>query len=264
MSHSESWYEVSSLVVVGAGWRSLHRRPHPVLVVLADEDARQLPQGGHVERLEQLALIGSDGTGGQTNVFTLTVRDFLSLWQDLYLIGCPVSVECDTHLVVALVLAGQSDASSQGNLNTTSHFSGAKTWLFSVSVKAAELPKFQCFTVSLPERPRCRCRRRNAERTCALILLCLWPRLLYDLRKNEDEEWCHCSQVQASSTVLGLLKNKTLPHLWAQPGSPWWPRRGCTCIRGHGRQWWGGRRGWWRLRCLLHTLPVEEQRFNYE
>lgn len=76
VSHSESWYEVSSLVVVGAGWRSLHRRPHPVLVVLADEDARQLPQGGHVERLEQLALIGSEGTGVQTNIFLLTVRDF--------------------------------------------------------------------------------------------------------------------------------------------------------------------------------------------
>lgn len=56
VSHSDSRYEVSSLVVVGAGGRSLHRRAHAVLVVLADEDARQLPQGGHVEGLENLAL----------------------------------------------------------------------------------------------------------------------------------------------------------------------------------------------------------------
>lgn len=62
MSHSDSWDEVSSLVVVGAGRSPLHRRPHAVLVVLADEDARQLPQGGHVERLKQLALVGSERT----------------------------------------------------------------------------------------------------------------------------------------------------------------------------------------------------------
>lgn len=59
-SHSEPRYEVSPLVVVGAGCSSLHRRAHAVLVVLADEDARQLPQSGHVVRLKELALIGSE------------------------------------------------------------------------------------------------------------------------------------------------------------------------------------------------------------
>lgn len=58
-SHSDPGDEVSSLVVVGAGRGSLHRRPHSVFVVLADEDARQLPQRRHVEGLKQLALIGS-------------------------------------------------------------------------------------------------------------------------------------------------------------------------------------------------------------
>lgn len=61
-SHPDAGDEVSSLVVVGAGGRSLHRRPHSVLVVLADKDARKLPQRSHVERLEQLALIGAEQT----------------------------------------------------------------------------------------------------------------------------------------------------------------------------------------------------------
>lgn len=59
VSHPDPWDEVSSLVVVGAGGRPLHRRAHAVFVVLTDENARQLPQRRHVERLEQLALIGS-------------------------------------------------------------------------------------------------------------------------------------------------------------------------------------------------------------
>lgn len=75
MSHSDSWYEVSSLVVVGAGRGPLHRRPHAVLVVLADEDARQLPQGGHVEGLEQLALIGPEQ--GSASVFKLIAGLFI-------------------------------------------------------------------------------------------------------------------------------------------------------------------------------------------
>lgn len=58
-SYSDPGDEVSSLVVVGAGGRSLHRRPHSVFVVLADEDAWQLPQRCHVEGLKKLALIGS-------------------------------------------------------------------------------------------------------------------------------------------------------------------------------------------------------------
>lgn len=36
--------------------------------------------------------------------------------QVLYLIGCAVSIECDAHLVVALVLAGQGNAGTQRNL----------------------------------------------------------------------------------------------------------------------------------------------------
>lgn len=60
-SHSESRDEVPPLVVVGAGSRPLHRRAHAVLVVLADEDAGQLPQSRHVEGLKDLALQG----GGQ-------------------------------------------------------------------------------------------------------------------------------------------------------------------------------------------------------
>lgn len=57
--HSESGDEVAPLVVVGAGRRPLHRRPHAVLVVLTDEDAWQLPEGGHVEGLKQLTLMTS-------------------------------------------------------------------------------------------------------------------------------------------------------------------------------------------------------------
>ena len=56
-SHSDPRDKVSSLVVVGAGRGSLHRRSHAVLVVLTDKDARQLPQGRHVEGLEYLALV---------------------------------------------------------------------------------------------------------------------------------------------------------------------------------------------------------------
>lgn len=59
VSHPDPWDEVSSLVVVGAGGRPLHRRPHAVFVVLTDKNARQLPQRRHVETLEQLALIAS-------------------------------------------------------------------------------------------------------------------------------------------------------------------------------------------------------------
>ena len=57
-SYPESRYVVSPAVVVSAGGRPLHRRAHAVLVVLTDEDARQLPKGRHVERLKDLALIG--------------------------------------------------------------------------------------------------------------------------------------------------------------------------------------------------------------
>lgn len=80
VSHSDSWNEVSSLVVVGAGRRSLHRRPHAVLVVLTDEDTRQLPQGGHVERLEELTLVDAEKKEqGLSNVPVLTVHGFIAV-----------------------------------------------------------------------------------------------------------------------------------------------------------------------------------------
>lgn len=71
-SHPESWNEVAPLVVVCAGWSSLHRRPHAVPVVLTDEDARQLPQSGHVKGLKQLALVGSERTSECLNINSFT------------------------------------------------------------------------------------------------------------------------------------------------------------------------------------------------
>ena len=48
----------ASLGEVGGRRRSLDGRPHRVLVVLDDEDDRQLPQLGHVEGLVDLSLVG--------------------------------------------------------------------------------------------------------------------------------------------------------------------------------------------------------------
>lgn len=47
-----------------------------------------------------------------------SVRLDVIFWsvQVLYLISCTVSIECDAHLVVALVLACQGDASTKRNL----------------------------------------------------------------------------------------------------------------------------------------------------
>lgn len=56
-THSDARDEVSSLVVISAGSRALNRRSHAVLIILAYEDARQLPQCRHVEGLKQLALV---------------------------------------------------------------------------------------------------------------------------------------------------------------------------------------------------------------
>lgn len=60
VSYLDSRYIVSSLEVLRASRGSLYRRPHAKLVVLTDEDTRQLPQSRHVERLKDLALIGQE------------------------------------------------------------------------------------------------------------------------------------------------------------------------------------------------------------
>lgn len=129
MPHPDPWDEVSSLVVVGAGGRSLHGGPHSVLVVLTDKDAGQLPQRSHVERLKQLALVGSEQRGNPnadtTNLFIAQSGAHRN--GGVYLIGCAVAVECDAHLVVSLVLAGQSNSSSQRNLDKSQpHFQDPK------------------------------------------------------------------------------------------------------------------------------------------
>ena len=60
---------------------------HAVVVVLADEDDRKVPELGQVERLRHLALIRRS-----------------------------VAVQGEVHAAVALVLVGESDASAQRNL----------------------------------------------------------------------------------------------------------------------------------------------------
>lgn len=53
---------------------------------------------------------------------TLWVVVVFTCMKVLYLIGCTISVKRDAHLIVALVLAGQSDASSQRNLGIKKFF----------------------------------------------------------------------------------------------------------------------------------------------
>lgn len=54
--YPETRNELPPLEVVCAGCGSLHRRAHPVPVVLTDEDHRQLPQSGHVVGFKDLTL----------------------------------------------------------------------------------------------------------------------------------------------------------------------------------------------------------------
>ena len=49
---------IATGVIVGAGRSSLHGGTHAVAVVFANENDGQFPQFGHVESLEQLALVG--------------------------------------------------------------------------------------------------------------------------------------------------------------------------------------------------------------
>lgn len=91
----------------------------------------------------------------------------------VHLIGCAVAVQRDAHLIVSLVLAGQSNPSSQWNLDRSQLGS---------SLQAFKEPNEH--VGRSPELPRCRCLRRNGARTCASTHLCLWPRPLYDLRRR--------------------------------------------------------------------------------
>lgn len=54
-------------------------------------------------------------TGDRPDIFVGS-GFFFTCMKVLYLIGCTISVKRGAHLIVALVLAGQSDASSQRNL----------------------------------------------------------------------------------------------------------------------------------------------------
>lgn len=53
---------ITASVVGGVGRSSLSRGTHTILVVLADEDARQVPKLGHVECLEDLTLVAGTVT----------------------------------------------------------------------------------------------------------------------------------------------------------------------------------------------------------
>lgn len=55
-SYPQTRDEIPSLVVIGASSRSLHRRTHAVFVILANENAGQLPQRCHIIRLKDLTL----------------------------------------------------------------------------------------------------------------------------------------------------------------------------------------------------------------
>lgn len=48
--------EVASLIVVSAGCGSLHRRSHPIAIILTDENTRQFPQSCHVVSFKYLTL----------------------------------------------------------------------------------------------------------------------------------------------------------------------------------------------------------------
>lgn len=51
--------------------------------------------------------------------YNLQGHIYLLLFFKSYLIGCSVSIERNAHLVVALVLAGESDACSQRYLHSS-------------------------------------------------------------------------------------------------------------------------------------------------
>jgi hypothetical protein len=74
---------------------------HGVVVVLADEDGRQVPELGQVEGLIHLKAVTAACTGPPTH---------------LALVGRAVAVEAEVDPAVLLVLVGEGDTRSQGNL----------------------------------------------------------------------------------------------------------------------------------------------------
>ena len=61
-SHLDTGDSIASSVVGGVGRRSLGRGTHTVLIVLAYEDAGQVPEFSHVERFEHLTLVAGTVT----------------------------------------------------------------------------------------------------------------------------------------------------------------------------------------------------------
>jgi hypothetical protein len=59
---------ITASVIGGVGRRSLGRCAHTILIVLANENARQVPELGHVECFEDLSLVAGtvtiEGKGG--------------------------------------------------------------------------------------------------------------------------------------------------------------------------------------------------------
>lgn len=87
--HLDAGDVVAARVVSRAGRGARVAGAHAVAVVLADEDGRQVPQLGHVVRLEGLALVGG-----------------------------AVAVQRDAHAVVAVVLLGECQTCTQRYLST--------------------------------------------------------------------------------------------------------------------------------------------------
>mmetsp|Transcript_22179 Transcript_22179/g.74620 ORF Transcript_22179/g.74620 Transcript_22179/m.74620 type:complete len:407 (+) Transcript_22179:157-1377(+) len=84
---------------------------HAVLVVLADKDDGQLPEGGHVHALEELALVGRT-----------------------------VAVEGDRHAAVPPVLVGKGQAHAQGLLGADDAVAAVEVVLGLVHVHGPPLP----------------------------------------------------------------------------------------------------------------------------
>jgi hypothetical protein len=99
---------VAALVEVADGGGALDRRAHGVLVVLADEYARQAPEHRHVERLEQLALVRR-----------------------------AVAVQRNDHLVLLLVLAAERDAGAERHLRADDAVAAVEAALSVVEVHRA-------------------------------------------------------------------------------------------------------------------------------
>ena len=89
-SYLDTGDRIASSVVRGVGGRSLGRGTHTVLVVLANEDAGQIPKLSHVECFEDLTLVAG----------TVTVKGKGS------------------NVVFARILLSEGNTSSKRNLST--------------------------------------------------------------------------------------------------------------------------------------------------